>query len=87
MTLETLAKMQKQQNEGDAFIALDTLLYKSLFGLQTFSQVQSVKTNIVLINLVFEFSRSDKQHTVQNTMMIEKRKKLGKKKKDKLLPC
>lgn len=43
--------MQKQQNEGNAFIALNTLVYKSLFGLQISSQVQSVKTNIILKNL------------------------------------
>lgn len=51
MPLQALEKMQKKQNEGNAFIALNTLLYKPLFGLQTSSQVQSVKTHTGLKNL------------------------------------
>lgn len=47
MPWQALGKMQKKQNEGNAFIGLNTLLYMPLFGLQTSSRVQSVKTNIV----------------------------------------
>lgn len=75
--------MQKKQNEGKAFIALNKLLYKPLFGLQTSSRVQSVKANIVLKNLCDPWSLNSAEvlnNTVQETMMIEggKRKK-GKK--------
>lgn len=75
--------MQMKQNEGNAFIALNTLLYKPLFGLQTSSRVQSVKINIVLKNLCGLQPLNSAEvlkNTVLEIRMIEgKKEKKGKK--------